>query len=60
MLSERLKLIRQLHGDEPFEVIVYTWENKLYEQAGFLACHAENIPREKKRLLLARFPRGEG
>lgn len=57
MLQERLRRIRLHHGADKFQVIVCTWDNPMYKQAGF-APMAQSVRAEgnkDKCLLLAEF-----
>ncbi|QDR82329.1 GNAT family N-acetyltransferase [Sporomusa termitida] len=58
MLQERIRRIRLHHGAGKFEVIVCTWDNPMYKQAGFASLPAPGRRAEdsnEKCLLLAHF-----
>lgn len=57
MLTARLQEIRLHHGAQPFSVIVYTWDNPMYAEAGFMpTADGMRFPDPSgKRLLTARF-----
>lgn len=59
MLTERLRQIGAHRGSEAFSVMVCTWDNPMYAQAGFVPCKPQGrtSPDNKgKCLLLAQFP----
>lgn len=58
MLKERIKQIREHHGAETFNVLVFTWENAMYARAGFLPMQSggRNVKKSNdKCLLVAQF-----
>ena len=57
MLQERINMIRSQHGHGQFEVLVYTWDNPMYAQAGFspLASYTQRFKDKQKCILLAKF-----
>lgn len=58
MLQERISRIRLHHGAGKFQIIVCTWDNPMYKQAGFAAMPAQGSraeDRQDKCLLLAQF-----
>jgi N-acetylglutamate synthase-like GNAT family acetyltransferase len=58
LLKERIKKIKSQHGTKSFEVLVYTWDNPMYAEQGFLPQYRQDNATDRKKekqVLVARF-----